>query len=146
MQMYVFYRRSFDLSISLGLPLDWQFPTKKSFHGRWNRWNNWLVPAKFRLLRGTEKIIFYSYFGCFLKLIFSAYCHTIPFRASELTLPWTSECPRNEQFLPRDNRNRSEFILQNFLNDIPLPTLVATSIQAYSSPCIARQITDFYRS
>ncbi len=37
----------------------------------------------------------------------------IPFRASELALPRNS-MPQNEDFLPRNNRNRSESIPQNY--------------------------------
>jgi hypothetical protein len=46
----------------------------------------------------------------FLKLHFFAEFHSVPFRALESELGM----PRNEHFLPRNNGNRSESVLQNF--------------------------------
>jgi hypothetical protein len=71
--------------------------------------NSKIVSEKRRLLR-YRQIIFVSYFGCFVKLIFSH--NYIPFRALELTLPRTSECV----LLPRNNGNRSKSILRNFFS------------------------------
>ncbi len=52
-------------------------------------------------------------------------CNSVPFRASEWALLWTSEYPWNEQFLLRNNGIHSESIPRNFLerNSVANPSL-----------------------
>jgi hypothetical protein len=60
---------------------------------------------KIQLLR-YRKIILLSYLGYYVKLFFPFY--SVPLRASEWAVPCTSECPRNEHFLPQNNGIHSE--------------------------------------
>jgi hypothetical protein len=70
---------------------------------------------------------FSSYFSCF---VFSPH-YSVPFRASEWALPWTSEYPRNEQFLPRNNRIHSESIPRNFFGTNSVANLICNAQTIY---------------
>ncbi len=59
-----------------------------------------------------DDFILLSYFGCFSKLIFSAYFRSVPSFGIESFMDL--EMPRNEHFLPRNKGNHSKSIPRNF--------------------------------
>jgi hypothetical protein len=73
---------------------------------------NLLVVSEKMFFKVWTTIILLSYFGCFVKLIFSAGIGSVPSfgtgSSAEVGMP------RNEHFLPRNNGSRSESIPRNF--------------------------------
>jgi hypothetical protein len=73
---------------------------------------NLLVVSEKMFFKVWTTTILLSYFGCFVKLIFSAGFRSVPSfgtgSSAEVGMP------RNEHFLPRNNGSRSEFIPRNF--------------------------------
>ncbi len=85
----------------------WQFPTKKLFRRRRNRWNNWFVPAEFLLFRGTE------------NSRNSVLNHSAEEKTTRNSVPWNKNISNHfefcsEPFRGRDNNSkfRSEACLR----------------------------------